>query len=371
METVGDVIRARRKLLGLSQEHLAWLSGVSRTTIRNIEADRVEEARTWDQVEQALGWDAGSLGRIRRGEAPRSLLDEEAQKIILRVLLRRYDRATETEHILESLRFDFKASDDRLAELRDRPLGSAPEVAALLEKEERVRLALMRHMGMAERDMKTLYRDLNSLLSVYQRALILASKASRVSNGSGLEEEGRRGAAALTVRELMSQLMGELSTMLERMTVISAFGDSLRVDDLEKRLVEGSHYVDTWNQEPTRRRTRAPKWDLVEPDRFDGPSPRNQDEPVDHQSRRGVKIFLDSTEGLTNIANVPLLSSFQLPVTPRTHLVALLFTENTSDRWSVEKVDRDDIRLFFEITDLIEEHVKKKRKAIESTDKDD
>lgn len=88
MERPGKVIRARREALAMSQEQLAWLAGVSRTTIRNIEADRVEEARTWIDVETALGWKPGGLEAIRSGRDPEPYLPEEALRILSLGLIR-------------------------------------------------------------------------------------------------------------------------------------------------------------------------------------------------------------------------------------------------------------------------------------------
>lgn len=87
MEQIGKVVRARRKALALSQEQLARLAEVSRTTIRNIESDRVDEARTWQKVERALGWASGSADEIRHGRVPRSLLPEPAVKILAALVL--------------------------------------------------------------------------------------------------------------------------------------------------------------------------------------------------------------------------------------------------------------------------------------------
>ncbi len=62
--TRGALVKARRNELGLSQNELAGLVGVSRGTIRNIEADLVEPNKsTWASLDRVLG----------------SLADEEAE----------------------------------------------------------------------------------------------------------------------------------------------------------------------------------------------------------------------------------------------------------------------------------------------------
>lgn len=93
MQSVGKVIRARREQLGLSQQALAELSGVAASTIRNIESDRVDEARTWRQVELVLGWGPRSLDALRRGSQPESLLPEDALRIASHALLKLQETA--------------------------------------------------------------------------------------------------------------------------------------------------------------------------------------------------------------------------------------------------------------------------------------
>ncbi|MDE3724476.1 helix-turn-helix transcriptional regulator [Nocardiopsis sp. N85] len=54
--TRGALVKARRNELGLSQNELAGLVGVSRGTIRNIEADLVEPNKaTWVSLDRVLG----------------------------------------------------------------------------------------------------------------------------------------------------------------------------------------------------------------------------------------------------------------------------------------------------------------------------
>lgn len=114
MERPGKVIRARREALAMSQEQLAWLSGVSRTTIRNIEADRVEEARTWNQVERALGWRPGSLDEIKAGEYPAEILPQGALALIVKAILRRHETVINLKLSLPGIYRDMsRRRDDR------------------------------------------------------------------------------------------------------------------------------------------------------------------------------------------------------------------------------------------------------------------
>lgn len=89
MEQVGQVVRERRKDLELSQDELAWMSDVSRTTIRNIEANRVEEARSWADIETVLGWEPGSLELIHKGLVPNGILPTDATHIMVKAASRR------------------------------------------------------------------------------------------------------------------------------------------------------------------------------------------------------------------------------------------------------------------------------------------
>lgn len=75
---IGDAVEARYKKLGLTQERLAWLAGVSNSTIRNVLHGRVSEARTWPRVAQALGWKRRSLDQLRAGEEPEEILSVDA-----------------------------------------------------------------------------------------------------------------------------------------------------------------------------------------------------------------------------------------------------------------------------------------------------
>jgi transcriptional regulator with XRE-family HTH domain len=85
---VGIAVEARYKQLGLTQESLAWLSGVSHTTIRNVLHGRIGVARTWPRIERALGWRRGSLNVIEIEETPASIIETEALKSLFAAFLR-------------------------------------------------------------------------------------------------------------------------------------------------------------------------------------------------------------------------------------------------------------------------------------------
>ncbi|WP_157520883.1 hypothetical protein [Herbidospora daliensis] len=93
-KTQGYYVRRRREALGLSQDSAAWLARVAKTTFRNIEGDKVEEARTWPQVERALGWRPGSEDMIKMGLEPRSVLSDSVLRSIVKVVLRYQEIAT-------------------------------------------------------------------------------------------------------------------------------------------------------------------------------------------------------------------------------------------------------------------------------------
>ncbi|MFF0860927.1 multiprotein-bridging factor 1 family protein [Nonomuraea sp. NPDC003560] len=101
MASVGKIIRARRESLGLAQHALAELSGVAVSTIRNIEGDRVEEARTWRQIERVLGWAPGSLEAIREGEEPRSILPDDVLCVINKARRSLMEQMTRAEMVAE------------------------------------------------------------------------------------------------------------------------------------------------------------------------------------------------------------------------------------------------------------------------------
>lgn len=84
---VGAAVDARYKQLGLTQESLAWLAGVSHTTIRNVLHGRVSAARTWPRVERALGWN-NSLKALSQGEKPEEILATSALKSLFTGILR-------------------------------------------------------------------------------------------------------------------------------------------------------------------------------------------------------------------------------------------------------------------------------------------
>lgn len=60
---LGERIKARREILGFSQEQLAEASGVSRTRISDIECGCLPQVQTMLRLERALGLDPGDLLR--------------------------------------------------------------------------------------------------------------------------------------------------------------------------------------------------------------------------------------------------------------------------------------------------------------------
>lgn len=89
---VGDAVEARYKALGLTQESLAYLAGVSNTTVRNVLRGRVSAARTWPRLARALGWDPdGSLSDLQQGLEPRELMQVDALKNVYVAVMRLAD----------------------------------------------------------------------------------------------------------------------------------------------------------------------------------------------------------------------------------------------------------------------------------------
>ncbi|GAA0347697.1 hypothetical protein NE235_10580 [Actinoallomurus spadix] len=94
---IGAAVEARYKQLGLTQDTLAFLAGVSNSTIRNVLHSRVNVARTWPRVERALGWVHGSLSALRDGDAPEEVLPLEALKSLQSAILRKAAAADDDE----------------------------------------------------------------------------------------------------------------------------------------------------------------------------------------------------------------------------------------------------------------------------------
>ncbi|WP_214322056.1 helix-turn-helix transcriptional regulator [Nonomuraea sediminis] len=131
-ESLGKAVRARREELGLSQQALADISNVAASTIRNIEADRVGEARTWSQIEQALGWMPGSPEAIHEGQTPQPILDVSALRIINGVILKALERRYELRDAIDRLTHQAHASSADLAALRAK-LSETPDDKKLVE----------------------------------------------------------------------------------------------------------------------------------------------------------------------------------------------------------------------------------------------
>lgn len=71
---LGAAVRSAREALGLSQEQLAAVAGVSRSTVQGLERGRVpksEAPSSLPHIERALGWPAGTALEVAEGaEAP-------------------------------------------------------------------------------------------------------------------------------------------------------------------------------------------------------------------------------------------------------------------------------------------------------------
>lgn len=88
---IGPAVEQRYKELGLTQETLAWIAGVSNSTVRNALASRVGKRRTWPSIERALAWRSGSLERMQDGLEPEEAMPTEAARAILKATLRLHD----------------------------------------------------------------------------------------------------------------------------------------------------------------------------------------------------------------------------------------------------------------------------------------
>lgn len=61
MDSIGDIVRARREQMGLSQERLAEQAGTSQTTIDKIENNRSQRSRFLPAVARVLGLDIETI----------------------------------------------------------------------------------------------------------------------------------------------------------------------------------------------------------------------------------------------------------------------------------------------------------------------
>lgn len=65
---LGDLVRRRRLVLGLSQEALAQAAKVSAVTVINIEAGRPVKVPTLWKLDRGLRWEPGTAEKLRRDE---------------------------------------------------------------------------------------------------------------------------------------------------------------------------------------------------------------------------------------------------------------------------------------------------------------
>lgn len=61
MDSIGDIVRARREQMGMSQERLAEQAGTSQTTIDKIENNRSQRSRFLPAVARVLGLDIETI----------------------------------------------------------------------------------------------------------------------------------------------------------------------------------------------------------------------------------------------------------------------------------------------------------------------
>ncbi|PZF82079.1 helix-turn-helix transcriptional regulator [Jiangella anatolica] len=104
---LGEAVAARRKDLGLSQVQLAALSGVSRGTVRNLEAGMFDpNPGTWRAVQGVLGWASGAKELLEAGQDPIELLPRDVLAMILSQLaeLEVEERGNEYEPIMVQFR---------------------------------------------------------------------------------------------------------------------------------------------------------------------------------------------------------------------------------------------------------------------------
>jgi transcriptional regulator with XRE-family HTH domain len=79
LERVGELVRTRRGVLGLTQQQLAEKAGIDTGTISSLELGQTWPwAKNRSRIDQALGWRPGSLEEVRHGGEP-TLVDEPQQ----------------------------------------------------------------------------------------------------------------------------------------------------------------------------------------------------------------------------------------------------------------------------------------------------
>jgi chromosome segregation and condensation protein ScpB/DNA-binding XRE family transcriptional regulator len=119
---VARELRQRRQLLGLSQEQLSELSGVSRTVINKVEAGaRVPSVRTYARLRAALGLEAPPAALIPR-RLPTRLVDDRLAALCAGLLANGQaalaDLASALEVSIPAVRENLEAVAERL-----RPIG--------------------------------------------------------------------------------------------------------------------------------------------------------------------------------------------------------------------------------------------------------
>jgi TPR repeat protein/DNA-binding XRE family transcriptional regulator len=88
-DPLGSLVKhVREQELQLSQSDLAWLAGVSRGTISNLETGRVNpDTRTWQRIASALAVPPTSLDRVRDGDDAWFLFPADAVRGVIEAIL--------------------------------------------------------------------------------------------------------------------------------------------------------------------------------------------------------------------------------------------------------------------------------------------
>src|SRR6266542_2742983 len=83
-----SIRRYREEHLQISQSDLAWLAGVSRGTISNLETGRVTaDDRTWHRIRNVMAWRRRALSDVRADKTVESVISSNAVQAILQAIL--------------------------------------------------------------------------------------------------------------------------------------------------------------------------------------------------------------------------------------------------------------------------------------------
>lgn len=348
MDQTGKIIRARREALGLSQDQLAWLADVSKTTIRNIEADRVDEARKWSQIEVVLGWQPGSLDQIKAGQQPSEIMTTSAVALIIKAMRRQLSVNTRLEYQVGATEEAHKHDLHAIAKTEGYQTATSAENNNLLSvaldnvKESvavlSVQLNQMRNKLVENRrNLETLRRD-----------YITAMEDS--INRADVPIERRAGSVNLLTNDVEKHLslneVREVTRALEVALGIESMQDVVRQVSSSLRKERGGGQAE--GDIP------CPEWG----------SP-NLVESIESgykkklEGKQSITMRLSDPEALANMENVAVVSQLRLPENPEVSMVVLLF----HDPQKRPVINKEDFRLFIEATDLIEGLFQKKSNA--------